>query len=71
MSIQNIARELYKTQQKVERLEKEAAAAKGAAQERLQNELRMARKELGVIRKMLDGEKERGAKRTGRFHFSL
>lgn len=58
MSIRAIARDLYKAQQNVERLEQAIQAAHPAKQEPLTGELRQARKELEMIKRILEGEKE-------------
>lgn len=58
MSIRAIARDLYRAQQNVERLERVMEAALAAEQEVLGGELRLARKELEMIKKILEGEKE-------------
>lgn len=58
MSIRAIARDLYKAQQTVERLERAFEASAPAEQEVLGGELRLARKELEMIKKILEGEKE-------------
>ncbi|SHO51664.1 hypothetical protein [Desulfopila aestuarii] len=60
MSIRAIARDLYRAQQQVDKLEKEMAAASLADQDLLRGELRQAKKEMEMIKRMLDGEKESG-----------
>lgn len=58
MSIRLLARDLYRAQQNVERLEKELQVARGGRDEALQIALRQAQAELLMLRKMLNGEKE-------------
>lgn len=58
MSIRAIARDLYRAQQKVSRLEQEIETVSMAAQGPLQDELRQARQELVQLKRMLEGEKE-------------
>ncbi len=60
MSIRAIALELYKAQKKVAELEKALADAGHGAAEKLGQELRAAEKEMHMLRRMLDGEKESG-----------
>lgn len=57
MSIKALALELYRTRQKVERLEKELAQAELKDKERIRQELQMAVAENKRLRKMLDGAK--------------
>jgi len=61
MSIRLLAVELYRAQQKVDRIQKEIDKADYKEQESLQDELRIAGKELQLLRKMLDGRKESGS----------
>ncbi len=61
MSIRLLAVELYRAQQKVDRIQKEIDKADYKEQESLQDELRIAGKELQMLRKMLDGRKESGS----------
>jgi hypothetical protein len=58
MSIKGLARDLYKAQQQVHALEKKLESASLLETERLNSELRQARQELAMIRRMLDGQKE-------------
>ena len=58
MSIRSLARELYRAQQRVDALQKEHGRATQGGQEALTEELRLARKELQMLRRMLDGEKD-------------
>ncbi len=58
MSIKAIARDLYRAQQKVNRLEQELEGASAAGQETLNVELQQARNELAMLRRILQGEKE-------------
>ncbi len=64
MSIRSLATDLYRSQQKVEKLEKAFAAAAPAELITIEEELRGARAELQLLRKMLDGEKETGLSRS-------
>lgn len=64
MSIRHLASDLYRSQQKVEKLEKALAAAAPNELAAIENELRGARAELQLLRKMLDGEKESGLSRS-------
>jgi hypothetical protein len=57
MSIKAIALELYRAQQKVSRLEKELEEAAPAEKERIQAELKAAKAEEAMMRRMLDGAK--------------
>lgn len=61
MSIRLLARELYKAQQAVDTWQKAVEAAPPAAKEEAARELRAARKELEMLRKMLEGRKESGS----------
>jgi hypothetical protein len=58
MSIRGLALDLYRAQQKIDRLEKELQATPVAAQDDLLEELRHAKAEWQLLRKMLDGKKE-------------
>jgi predicted nucleic acid-binding Zn-ribbon protein len=58
MSIKAIARDMYKARQKVDKLEREMENASFKEQDALRGELRIAQKELNMLRKILDGEKE-------------
>lgn len=58
MSIRAIARDLYRAQQNVSRIEQEIEKVSLAEQDMLRGELRQAKKELEMIRKILNGEKE-------------
>jgi len=63
MSIRSIALELYRAKQKVDALQKmhdEASLDEKAA---LVQDLNLAIKELHMLRRMLDGEKESGSSR--------
>ncbi|MCP3892169.1 MAG: hypothetical protein GY702_25350 [Desulfobulbaceae bacterium] len=61
MSIKAIARDVYKAQQRVDGLQKEYDASSGEEKNDVGVELKFAQKELSMLRKMLDGEKESGA----------
>ena len=60
MSIRALAREVYRAQQTFNRLEKACESAATADEQVLKVELKMARNELEMLRRMLDGEKESG-----------
>lgn len=60
MSIRALALELYRAQKKVAELKKIIEAAGNGAVEKFNQELREAEKEMTMLRKMLDGEKESG-----------
>ena len=64
MSIKHLALDLYRAQQNVERLEKAIRAALPDEPADLQEDLRMAKAEWQMLRKMLDGEKENAALRA-------
>jgi len=57
MSIQLIARELYRVQRQVQQLEAELEAAPVAAQEAIREKLRQARAELRNMKNILEGAK--------------
>ena len=61
MSIRAIARDVYTAQQNVSKLEKEIETASVTEQDVLQGELRSAKAELQMLRRILDGEKESGS----------
>ena len=69
MSIKHLALDLYRAQQKVDRLEKTLAAAAPGELAAIEEELRGAKAEWLMLRKMLDGEKENSLlrSRTGVF----
>ena len=58
MSIRAIAQDLYKAQQKVNTIEKKMETASVNEMDVLRGELRAAKREHEMIRKMLDGKKE-------------
>lgn len=60
MSIRAIARDLYKAQQKFDALQKKFNSAAVSEKVAVGVELEIARKELELLRRMLDGEKESG-----------
>lgn len=60
MSIRALALELYRAQKKVAELQKVIEAAGQSVNENLGQELRAAEREMSILRKMLDGEKESG-----------
>ncbi len=57
MSIRAIARDLYKAQQKISAIEQKIETASVSEVDVLQAELRAAKAEYDMIRRMLDGEK--------------
>jgi hypothetical protein len=59
MSIRLIARDLYRLQQTVDRLEKKWVQAPLGEQERLKRELDRARSERDQVKRMLDGRLDR------------
>jgi hypothetical protein len=61
MSIRLLARELYRAQQAVDKLQKTYDSATLSEKDAMAQELNLARKELQMLRRMLDGEKESGA----------
>lgn len=61
MSIRALALELYRAQQNVETLQKQHDNATLTERQELVQELNFARKELQMLRRMLDGEKESGS----------
>ena len=69
MSIKHLALDLYRAQQKVDRLEKALAVAAPGELAAIEEELRGAKAEWQMLRKMLDGEKENAIlrSRTGVF----
>lgn len=58
MSIKALARDLYRAQQNVDRLEKLLENASQGDAEKIRDELRGAKAEHAMIRKMMNGEKE-------------
>lgn len=56
MSIRLLARDLYRYQKEVERLERELAMAPAAKQPAVADRLRQARAERDLLRRALDGE---------------
>lgn len=58
MSIRAIARDLYRAQQNIDKIEKALKEVSHAEQDALRHELRQASNEYELIRKMLNGEKE-------------
>ena len=61
MSIRALALELYRAQKKVAELQKAMEDSGSGENTILAQELREAEKEMRMLRKMLDGEKESGA----------
>jgi hypothetical protein len=59
MSIRLIARELYRLQQAVDRLEQKLARAPHTERDRLKRELARARSERDQVKRMLDGRLDR------------
>lgn len=64
MSIKSLARELYKAQQNVAALQNKIDNAAPAEKESLTQEMKHAQKEMQMLRRMLDGEKESGSFRS-------
>ena len=60
MSIRALAKDMYRAVQTVEALNKKLEAAVPQEADSLRLELQMAEKELSILRRMLDGEKESG-----------
>lgn len=58
MSIRALARELYRAQQNIDRLEKLLENAPHSEAENIRIELRVAKAEHAMLRKMMNGEKE-------------
>lgn len=58
MSIRALAKEQYRAQQNVDRLEKALEKALYPEVEALKGELRQARAELSMLKRMMSGEKE-------------
>jgi len=69
MSIKALALELYRAQQKVDEIRDSIGKATYEQQERLKEEMRVAKQEHRMLRKMLDGRKESGSfnKKFGQF----
>jgi CHASE3 domain sensor protein len=65
MSIRLLAKELYRLQQQVEKLEKELEDAPLDRHEHLQERLRSVRAERDHLRRVLDGQKDTPAKPRG------
>lgn len=59
MSLRLIAKDLYRLQQKVDRLEKELGGAPAARRDVLRKQLAEAKRERDEIRRMLDGRLDR------------
>lgn len=64
MSIRSLARELYKAQQNVVAVQKKIDEVAPADKESLAQEMKLAQKDLQMLRRMLDGEKESGEFRS-------
>ncbi|MBU1564434.1 MAG: hypothetical protein KJ630_02250 [Proteobacteria bacterium] len=60
MSIRALALDLYRAQKKVSELQKSIEVVGHGSTDKLGQELRAAEKEMSMLRKMLDGEKESG-----------
>ena len=58
MSIRALAKDLYKAQQNVDRIEKELETADPKHADLLRGELRQSQAELRMLKKMMEGEKE-------------
>ena len=59
MTIRGIARELYRLQQQVERLQKALESASGAKHVDIEHQLRKAKAEHDRLRRILDGQLDR------------
>jgi hypothetical protein len=66
MSIRMIAKDLYRLQQEVDRLESILAGAPSDKREVLENQLRKVKAERNRIRRALDGSKEPPTYSTGK-----
>lgn len=67
MSIRLLARDLYRAQREVERLERALRDAPLDRHADMEDELRLARAELNRLRRIMDGQKDApGAGRGGR-----
>ena len=60
MSIRALAKDLYRAQQNFDRLTRAHESAAPEERQALARELKIAEKELLMLRRMLDGEKESG-----------
>jgi hypothetical protein len=58
MSIRALARDQYRAQQNVDRLEKALKEAPHSKAEALRGELHQAKAELAMLKRMMNGEKE-------------
>ena len=58
MSVRMIARDLYRLQQEVDRLESQLKACPPAKREDLEDQLRKARAERERVKRLLEGSKE-------------
>ena len=58
MSIRAIAKDLYKAQQRVHQLEGKLESCSPAGEQAVQDELRRARQELTLLKRIMNGEKE-------------
>jgi hypothetical protein len=58
MSVRLIARDLYRLQQEVDRLENELKVCPPARREELEDQLRKSRAERDRVKRMLEGTKE-------------
>ena len=58
MSLRMIARDLYRLQQEVDRLERQLKDCPPAGREALEDQLRKARAERDRVKRMLEGTKE-------------
>lgn len=65
MSIRLLAKDLYRLQQQVEKLEKELENAPFGPHEHLQERLRSVRAERDRLRRVLDGQKDAPARPRG------
>jgi hypothetical protein len=58
MSVRMIARDLYRLQQEVDRLESQLKACPSAKREELEDQFRKAKAERDRVKRMLEGSKE-------------
>lgn len=61
MSLRDMARELYRAQQQVERLEKLLLSASAEDEPAIKHELQEAQAERQLLQKMIDGRKDTSA----------
>ena len=64
MSIRAIAQDFYKCQSRVHKLEDQLETAIHHEKEKIQEELRVARSELKILKNMIEGRKNQSLKST-------